>query len=54
MSFTLAAIDRISGKNNAPGSKESEFFYDEPESGISHEESEERQVIKEIQNDEML
>ena len=47
-------LDEISSKNDAPGSKESEILHDEPESGISNEKSEERQVIKEIQNDEIL
>ena len=47
-------MDAILSKNDAPGSKESETLHDEPESGITNEESEKRQIIKEIQNDEML
>ena len=48
--ITLAALDESSSKNDASGNQKSESLHDEPDSEISDEESDERQVIKEIEN----
>lgn len=45
---TLAASDESSNKNDATGIEEFESLHGEPNSGVSDDESDERQVIKEI------